>query len=113
MVVESITIVVIIIIKHQIKLMPQLGLRLQLEPEFMPQLLHLIVEFQFKLLVRLPPMVIIVEVIKLIEHRLKPMPLLKLVPLIELEHQPVLKLLLQLKLRHQQETHHQPFLLIL
>jgi hypothetical protein len=36
MVVESIIIVVIIIIKHQIKLMPQLGLRLQLAPEFMP-----------------------------------------------------------------------------
>ena len=113
MVVESITIVVIIIIKHQIKLMPQLGLRLQLVPEFMPQLLHLIVEFQFKLLVRLPLMVIIIEVIKLVKHRLKPMPLLGLVPLIELEHQPVLKLLLKLKLRHQQETHHQPFLLIL
>jgi hypothetical protein len=58
-------------------------------------------------------MVIIIEVIKLVEHRLKPMPLLRLVPLIELEHQPVLKLLPELKLRHQQETHHQPFLLIL
>jgi len=58
-------------------------------------------------------MVIIVEVIKLIEHQLKPMPLLRLVPLIMLEHQPVLKLLPELKLRHQRETHHQPFLLIL
>lgn len=58
-------------------------------------------------------MVIIIEVIKLAKHRLKPMPLLGLVLLIELEHLLVLKLLPELKLGHQRETHHQPFLLIL
>ena len=58
-------------------------------------------------------MVIIIEVFKLAEHRIKPMPLLGLVLIIKLQHLPVLKLLPELKLRHQRETHHQPFLLIL
>lgn len=58
-------------------------------------------------------MVIVIEVIKLVKHRLKLVLLLGLMLLIRLVRLLMLKLLLKLKLRHQLETHHLPFLLIL
>jgi hypothetical protein len=79
----------VIIIMHRIMLRLQLVLMLLLEPEFEPLLLHQFIEFQFKHLKQLKLIIIIVK------------------------HQLMLELLLKLKLRHQRETHHQPFLLIL
>ena len=58
-------------------------------------------------------MVTVIEVIKLVKHRLKLELLLGLMLLIRLVRLLMLKLLLKLKLRHQLETHHPPFLLIL
>ena len=58
-------------------------------------------------------MVTVIEVIKLVKHRLKLALLLGLMLLIRLVRLLMLKLLLKLKLRHQLETHHPPFLPIL
>lgn len=100
----------VIIIKHRTKLMPQLELMLLLMLEFMPLLLRLIVEFLFELL-RLRLMVIIIELIKLVKHRLKLVLLLGLVPLVRLEHLLALRPLPRLMLGRQRETRHLPFLL--
>ena len=58
-------------------------------------------------------MVTVIEVIKLVKHRLKLELLLGLMLLIRLVRLLMLKLLLKLKLRHQLETHPPPFLPIL
>jgi hypothetical protein len=98
----------VIIIKHRTKLVPQLELMLLPMLEFMPLLLRLIVEFLFELL-RL--MVIIIELIKLVKHRLKLVLLLGLVPLVMPEHLLTLRPLPRLMLGRQRETRHLPFLL--
>lgn len=98
----------VIIIKHRTKLVPQLELMLLPMLEFMPLLLRLIVEFLFELL-RL--MVIIIELIKLVKHRLKLVLLLGLVLLVRPEHLLTLRPLPRLMLGRQRETRHLPFLL--
>lgn len=60
-------IVVLIIIKHQTKLITQLELMFLLMVEFMPLLPHLIVKFLYELLGLLLLMVINIEYIKLVE----------------------------------------------
>jgi hypothetical protein len=106
----------IVIIEHQTMLRLQLKLKLLLVLIFMPLLLHLITEFQFKHLEQLLLKVIIV---KLMPHQLMLMLQLMLELLLKLVLPSMLRLLLMLKLQlmlvlvHQKEKRHQPFLLTL
>jgi hypothetical protein len=101
----------IVIIEHQTMLRLQLKLKLLPVLEFMPLLLHLIIEFQFKHLKQLLPMVIIVKL--MLVHQLMLELLLKLMLLIMLGHLLKLELQLMLMLAHQREKRHLPFLLTL
>jgi hypothetical protein len=101
----------VIIIMHRIMLRLQLVLMLLLEPEFVPLLLHQFIEFQFKHLKQLLPMVIIVKL--MLVHQLMLELLLKLMLLIMLGHLLKLELQLMLMLAHQREKRHLPFLLTL
>jgi hypothetical protein len=106
----------IVIIEHQTMLRLQLKLKLLLVLEFMPLLLHLIIEFQFKHLKQLLPMVIIVKLMLhqlMLTLQLMLELLLKLTLLIMLVHLLMLELQLMLMPAHQREKRHLPFLLTL